>query len=184
MIDYKTIAEKIRSCRAEKDISQEKLIALMQDRGAGISRNTLSALENGEQVKLSLESWQVLCELMGCDFGFLLGEHACKTLDAQGIVNYTGLSEDCITTLANLKLFEKVFLERLLNPQSRLHLYELSDSYTKYREFVDLVRTYGIDGAEIPDSDMMDLITDENKMAYMRFKLSDAFLRFVDDSTK
>lgn len=189
----KVIGSKLRAARVEIGLTQQKICDLINQSIQApkdqtgeteiLLLNRYKKWEYGDN-PVDIRWLPAICEILKCDYGYLFGDHACKTKDIQGIMDYTGLSEDCITTLSNLNLFEKVFLERLLNPQSRLHLYELSDSYTKYKKFVDLVRTYGIEGAEIPDSDMMDLITDENKIAFMRFKLSDSFLRFVDDSTK
>lgn len=60
-----------------------------------VSRHTLSKWERGE-TQPTLSDLYNLCNLFGCDVGYLLGEYDCKTRIAADIQAETGLSEKAI----------------------------------------------------------------------------------------
>lgn len=104
--NYSEIGFRIRNERRAKEWSQEELIARLQYREAGIGRNKVSDVENGEveAVKsLSLDTLEALCDLFECDLGYLLGEYAERRREAAEVCYTTGLSETAVQRLLNLK---------------------------------------------------------------------------------
>lgn len=104
--NYSEIGFRIRNERRAKEWSQEELIARLQDREAGIGRNKVSDVENGEVEavrSLSLDTLEALCDLFECDLGYLLGEYAERRRVAAEVCYTTGLSETAVQRLLNLK---------------------------------------------------------------------------------
>ena len=96
--NFEEVGTRIRELRKRRNWSQEDLVAKLY-----ISRNTLSAIENGKKEKFTLDILLSCCSLFDCDMGYLLGEYEeCQTLDRQFIHNQTGLSEKAIENLHNL----------------------------------------------------------------------------------
>lgn len=88
---------------SEKSWTQDDLIEALGREGCKLSRNTLSALEAGKKVHVSLDLILCLCDIFQCDIGYLLCEYDdCKTLNDQLIHNETGLSEKAINKLSFL----------------------------------------------------------------------------------
>lgn len=104
--NYSEIGFRIRNERRAKEWSQEELIARLQYREAGIGRNKVSDVENGEVEalkSLSLDTLEALCDLFECDLGYLLGEYAERRRVAAEVCYTTGLSETAVQRLLNLK---------------------------------------------------------------------------------
>lgn len=98
--NHTAIGARIKQCRKDAGYSsREKLISAMQDIGAGMRKDTLQNIENGKFGDLRLEHVLALCELFHCDIGYLLCEYDSKTLAAEEITAYTGLSEQAINNL-------------------------------------------------------------------------------------
>lgn len=97
--DYIKIGQRIRDLRKQKFGNQDEFIFALSEKGVPISRNRVSAIENGEQSKFTFPFLIACCELFCCDIGFLLGEHECKTIEVQSIQDYTGLRESTIYQL-------------------------------------------------------------------------------------
>lgn len=70
-----------------------------------LSRNSLSAIENGEIEYCSLKLLLLLCELFNCELGYLLGEYDCKTHEATSVKNQTGLSGKAVDVLCAHRIF-------------------------------------------------------------------------------
>lgn len=99
--NFQKISRKIYDLRVDHRWSQEELAVKL-----GISRNTLSAIENGKEKKFRLDILLSCCTLFNCDLGYLMGEfEECKNLDAQFIHDQTGLSEESIETLKALNSY-------------------------------------------------------------------------------
>lgn len=70
---------------------------------------TVSSWESGNTLP-SLKNLLQLCELYGCELGYLLGEYDCKTQKKADIKVETGLSEKSIEWLKSNKFFEPKYL--------------------------------------------------------------------------
>lgn len=86
-----------------------------------ISRQTLARWEKGEGVGPSVTDLLRMCEVFHCDFGYLVGEYACRTREATDIQEATGLSEKAINRLELLRLLDDdesigLISDLLINP--------------------------------------------------------------------
>lgn len=80
-------AQRIGQARKEKKLTLESVAEK-----CGVKQyQTVSKWENGNSVP-SLDNLFKLCDLFGCDLGYLLGEYECKTRAAADIQEMTGLS--------------------------------------------------------------------------------------------
>ena len=98
--NYAAIGERIRFEREKRDWSQDKLIEELDGRPA-VGRNTLSALENGQSLRIRVDLLTALCKIFDCELGYLLCEEGYeeKTRSRTDIHNEIGLSEDTILNL-------------------------------------------------------------------------------------
>lgn len=97
--NHTAIGARIRQCRKEAGYSQKNLVSALQDIDAGIKVDGLRNLEYGKFGDLRLSQVLGLCEVLHCDIGYLLCEYDSKTLAADEITAYTGLSEQAINNL-------------------------------------------------------------------------------------
>lgn len=111
--NWKNIGQRIALERKKKENSsgkpwtQDDLIEELGKEGCKLSRNTLSALEAGKKVRISLDLILCLCDIFQCDVGYLLCEYDdCKTRDNQFIHDQTGLSEKTIASLSFLTMLQ------------------------------------------------------------------------------
>lgn len=111
--NWKNIGQRIALERKKKENSsgkpwtQDDLIEELGKEGCKLSRNTLSALEAGKKVRISLDLILCLCDIFQCDIGYLLCEYDdCKTRDNQFIHDQTGLSEEAIKSLSFLAILQ------------------------------------------------------------------------------
>lgn len=80
--------------------SQDSFIEhLRTEYGYSLSRNTLSAIENGKTNHYDADLLFAMCEIFNCEMGYLLGEYECKTGRVTDIVKETGLTPDAVNTL-------------------------------------------------------------------------------------
>lgn len=66
-------------------------------------QNTVSNWEQGKSFPNSIETVFALSRIFGCDCGYLLGDYEERTHDSTEICKATGLSEETINTLCNLR---------------------------------------------------------------------------------
>lgn len=177
--DYKAIGDRIRNLRTEKVGSQEKLIAMLSDK-APIGRNTLSAIENGNAKHFELSLLTGLCEIFGCEVGYLLCEYDCKTRVSSDVQTITGLSESAIGTLQNLNDNEKTFLNKLL--EHRTDLYFIASGFVDFFKKRSLNKA--IDKGYIKDDFSPDTLCIKNDIDYTRFTLNNRFMIFADKATE
>ena len=91
--------ERIRSCRIEKGLTQEKLSeSIEQITGVPIKRQTIAGWENGTPVK-KLEQLTALCEIFECDINYLLCECDSKRVHSQELVQILGISQKAADNL-------------------------------------------------------------------------------------
>lgn len=94
------LANRIRLERESKSLSQEQLaekLGLAKE-----SRQTISAWESGKR-KPSLDLLEKLSDLFECDLDYLTGRYEYKTRGHTDIYEKTGLSEEAIKSLSEIK---------------------------------------------------------------------------------
>ncbi len=107
------IGDRIRQARIDKGYNQNDLIEELKNKGHGISRNTLSDLENGNFKDVKFSVLVDICNICDCDFSYLLCENECKTRDIQSISDYTGLHPETITFM------HKILNDTICNDENR-----------------------------------------------------------------
>lgn len=197
LINYNSLGKLITDYRKQTGKSQEELIDELQERNAGIGRNALSFLENGKKVQLTLDTCLALCDLMECDISHLLGENECRTRDAQGVADYTGLPEEAINTLHNLTsnagaylliedllttpdllnelgkaYFTHWFSFHQLRPLLEKHFSNSDKAYQDYAKKMKI--RLQIAGGDLP------AVPAEETVDYTRFQLQRAILHFTE----
>ena len=101
------LANRIRLERESQSLSQEQLaekLGLAKE-----SRQTISAWESGKR-KPSLDLLEKLSDLFECDLDYLTGRYECKTRGYTDVNEKTGLSEEAIKTLSEIKNKQKTVL--------------------------------------------------------------------------
>lgn len=86
--NFYEIGERIRQLRKANGWSQERFI---EEIDIPLARNTLSAMENGEEEKFTLSFLLAACKLFNCDLGYLMGEIPAKKLATVEISKVIGL---------------------------------------------------------------------------------------------
>lgn len=71
--------------------------------GSRQGQNTISNWEQGKSFPGNIETVFALSKILGCDCGYLLGDYDERTHDLSGICMTTGLSEETVSTLCNLR---------------------------------------------------------------------------------
>lgn len=100
---FEPIGSRMKELRKEKGYSLAKVAEC-----CGIQQyQTVSSWESGNTTP-SLKNLFQMCELYGCELGYLLGEYDCKTRKTADIKAETGLSE---------KSIERLKTEKNFNPQ-------------------------------------------------------------------
>lgn len=97
--NYDVIGVRLRSLRKEWGYSLERVAEACDVQ----QYQTVSKWESANTIP-SMKQLLKLCNLYGCDIGYLLGEHDCKTRKATDIQEETGLSEDAIEILKKLSI--------------------------------------------------------------------------------
>lgn len=95
-IKIKTIGERIKAERTREGYSIT--LDTLADK-IGVTRQTISKWEKGEGTGPTVWDLVRLCEFFGCDYGYLIGDYACRTRIATDIREETGLSELAVTNL-------------------------------------------------------------------------------------
>jgi len=127
IFNEKEIGAKIRS---ERNLLGDSLESFAEK--VNISRQTLSKWENGNGAGPTVNDLIRICEVLGCDFGYLVGEYSCRKREATDIQAEIGLTESAISTLRTLNTQSKRFInDLLLNPSA---LEALAYSYCLCRD--------------------------------------------------
>ena len=153
-----TIGKQIRALRGHRK-KGKRTVAKISTEEFAERINTSSKCPVGNDgakltvTKSSVESWEkanstpksvmlpAICDVGNCDVGFLFGEHECSTKDLQGVVNFTGLSEESVSILAAAKqrpeerdLNYATILDKLIKQKDLLF-----DMYWTYMKSVNIV---------------------------------------------
>ena len=99
--NYKKIGIRIKQERKRKKWSQDRLIDELENHGIYIGRNSLSNIENGK-VDVTQSNFRlipVLCQLFGCDAGYLLCEYDERSWELSDVSKYIGLSEAAVNDI-------------------------------------------------------------------------------------
>lgn len=113
--NYELIGKRIATERKEycHFDQNELLLKLSEKYGIGMSRNTLSAIENGKYYHYDTDLLYALCELFDCELGYLLCEYNEKHRIVADIKEITGLEPDVIKII--LKMKDSFFKMSILN---------------------------------------------------------------------
>lgn len=84
--------------RLKKERTAAKLTLDELGEKTSTTRQTISRWENGIS-EPTVNDLMKLCEVFGCDFGYLVCEYDCRTRQATDIQASTGLSEKAVNTL-------------------------------------------------------------------------------------
>lgn len=93
--NFQKIGTRIREARTNASLTQEDL-----GNQVGVSRWTVAGWEKGEKMP-EMAVMLNLCNLFGCELGYLLCEHDTKTRQAADICAETGLSEASVDILVS-----------------------------------------------------------------------------------
>lgn len=106
-IDKRKVGDNIRLLREKRGLKQKEVADLIdafepKENGNKFNVNTLGRWELGE-TSPSLQQTLYLCEILGCELGYLLDEpdYECKTKGTSFIKDETGLSEDSINNICD-----------------------------------------------------------------------------------
>lgn len=94
MYDFQKIGDRIKQERGKAGKSQSDLGDYI-----GVKRQTIAKWEHGKDIP-QLSDLLRLCNLFGCELGYMLCEYDCKTRAATDIQAETGLSETAIGRIA------------------------------------------------------------------------------------
>ena len=81
----------LKAARGEKSLSQQQLAEMV-----GVSRNTISSIENGVESAYTFAFLKTISKVFNCDIGYILGEYEEKTQEVHQMCLATGLSEKAI----------------------------------------------------------------------------------------
>lgn len=134
-LDYSVLGKKIKELRHERKISQEELINILDtEYNCGLSRNTLSAIENyslrkhNKRLRIDLYAVTSIADLFSVDVGYLIGEQGITYMQKE-----TGLNPRSIAYLRKSK--GKVILDTInlllqkAHTSNQEHLIELISAY-------------------------------------------------------
>ena len=93
-IDYKKMGDRVLKLRKEKDYSQGKLSAILEDEYyINCSRQRISKIEHGNNNKIDLSLLEALSDIFNCDIGYFIGEIEEHTQENKYICDRLNISE-------------------------------------------------------------------------------------------
>lgn len=147
IMEYKNklpvIGDAIKKARKEKGITQEDLLERLRCTGtnASIGRNSLSALENGntEGLKIRINTLYEIGKILDVDLDYFLGITDFKKYEHKEICEYTGLTEDAITTLRDFPPELKPLLSQVI----------VSEHFLSFIETIFTIHLWSSDSQEL-----------------------------------
>lgn len=100
MINTELCGQRIRQLREDKGLSQEELGDIENIK---VKRQTIAKWESGKAT-LSLDDAINLCNFLGCDIGYLMGEYDCKRHKTADIRREFHLSEEALQNLMHANM--------------------------------------------------------------------------------
>lgn len=88
--------------RKRAKLTQEALADKLSELGYGKGQSAISEWEKKERLP-DIETVFALSKIFGCDCGYLLGDYDERTHDSMDICKATGLSEETVNLLCNLR---------------------------------------------------------------------------------
>lgn len=134
-LNYYLLGKRIKEKRHEWRISQEDLINILDtEYDCGLSRNTLSAIENGNHSRIDLYAVASIADALCVDVGYLIGEQ-----ESTYIQEETGLNARSVSYLRKSKgkrISDAInfILQKALSSGKETHLVELIAAYLGYDE--------------------------------------------------
>lgn len=149
-----------------KKVSQEILLKYMRQRNLPtFGRNTLSALENGDEtafLSINFNQWYALCDVFNCDLGYLFGTIPEKTYLHRHIRQKTGLSEKNIVRLEKWKKDNPAWITHINRIMQEPALIEILKEY----DFLKATAKYSAEVYQIEK----DLPEDEKAAVYFQIE--------------
>jgi len=111
-----------------------------------------------------------LCEILGCDIDYLVGKIECKEHDTQFIQNRTGLSENAIDSLMQIKSVHDLFLGHKKAKNDKLEIINLmlADKKNGLSSFLDILT--GFCRFDVSNAENQMYTVDSNGITYFRGK--------------
>ena len=108
LYSWDRIGKRIRECGEKRFFTQETLSEEIERlTGQSLNRQTVGGWENGKPIK-KIEQILAMCELFGCDSGYLLCEHDSLYAETASVSEITGLSPEAVDSLIHQK---KLFVD-------------------------------------------------------------------------
>lgn len=159
--NYKKIGETIKEIRKNAKLSQDEFIEAANL--TGTQRKRLGKIERGDEDavgKLDLDFFVHVADFAGCSVGHILGEYNCATREIEDIHEVTGLSENAITSLIEMKEDENLVDDFLsCDAMSYNDFLKVTDKYGKRdrldREFEIVAENYRRIIKQLPEEDTL-----------------------------
>ena len=182
--DFAKIGGRMRKIRKSKKISQSQAAEAV-----GVAQyQTVAAWEHG-RASPSLDTMLKLCNLYGCQLGYLLGDYVAETWDESQIVDATSLTPEAVANLVKLSPAQLCLLDDLLQHPNDLERIASRYAVLRYAHNVitpsvrqhaadlggkDILLNATIDGIKMPTVPVQD--TED----YARFEFLRAVTNFVE----
>lgn len=144
------IGERIRTERKKLDLTQDGLAEKI-DIG---SRQTIAQWENGVALP-PLSKLLCMCDLFGCETGYLLCDYDCKTRTATDIQKETGLSEAAINELITAHTSRQYFALLAVNALLEDSNMQTLDTLGRYFHIDDKFTVESMSGQPIKEKTLI-----------------------------
>lgn len=146
------IGERIRTERKKLELTQDGLAEKI-DIG---SRQTIAQWENGVALP-PLSKLLCMCDLFGCEIGYLLCDYDCKTRTATDIQKETGLSEAAINELITAHTSRQYFALLAVNALLEDSNMQTLDKLGRYFHIDDKFTVESMSGQPIKEKTLIAL---------------------------
>lgn len=183
--DLKAIGKRIKKERIENGFKNQGAFAKEMNYSQE-SRQTVANWENGKTLPC-LEDLLKMCELFGCELGYLLCEHDNKTREATDVCKALGISKEAEAELKKIKnsdyretlitLSQMIESEYFFKLLKAIHLYRFN--FNKHQ-----LVFYNYEEEEIVSKALgCDKYTDvrEHIKASSRYLIEETFMKILDD---
>ena len=144
------IGERIRTERKKLDLTQDGFAEKI-DIG---SRQTIAQWENGVALP-PLSKLLCMCDLFGCEIGYLLCDYDCKTRTATDIQKETGLSEAAIKELITAHTCRQYFALLAVNALLEDSNLQTLDTLGRYFDIDDKFTVESMSGQPIKEKTLI-----------------------------